>query len=149
MRSGIVLHVKVQRLAWLGVRTDRYEPTKDFVSRVLGLPLVAEEDAGLAIYSLPGADNDYVEVFRSDNPEGHFMTTGPVVGLLVDDVRAAHAEIQAENLEILEPITWARDFDGFEDATDYAWFQFRGPDGNVYCCMQGSLTDLTRPEGTA
>jgi hypothetical protein len=53
-----VLHVKVQRLAWLGVRTDRSEPTQDFVSRVLGLPLVADEDAGLAIYSFLGADND-------------------------------------------------------------------------------------------
>ena len=25
---------------------------------------------------------------------------------------------------------------------------FRGPDGNVYCCMQGSRTDVTRPGGT-
>ena len=130
--------MEVRRLAWLGTRTNRYDETKDFVERILGLPLVVEEAAGLAIYRLPSGDHDYVEVFRDDNPEAPFMTTGPVVGLVVDDVAEAHAELEKEGLEILEPITWMRDFEGFEEATDYAWFQFRGPDGNVYCCMQGS-----------
>lgn len=130
--------MKVRRLAWLGTRTDLYEPTKDFFGRMLGLSLVAEDEAGLAIFRLPSGEHDYVEVFRSDNPEAPFMTTGPVVGLVVDDVVEARSELEREGIEMLEPITWLRDFDGFEHATDYGWFQFRGPDGNVYCCMQGS-----------
>ena len=33
---------------------------------------------------------------------------------------------------MLEPIQWSQRIEG------YGWFQFRGPDGNVYECMQGS-----------
>jgi catechol 2,3-dioxygenase-like lactoylglutathione lyase family enzyme len=129
--------VRVQRLSWLGTRTENYEETRDFFGGVLGLSLVAEEP-GLAIFKLPGGERDYVEVFSADNPEAEIMTTGPVAGFLVDDVLEARSRLEAAGVEMLEPVRWLRDYEGFEDATDYGWFQFRAPDGNSYACLQGS-----------
>ncbi len=129
--------MRVQRLAWLGTRTDRYDETTRFFAETLGLESVADEP-GLTVFGLPGAENDFVEVFEASHPEASLMTTGPVVGLLVDDVLEARAELEAAGVEILQPTQWLRDFPGFEDVTEYAWFTFRGPDGNVYCCLQGS-----------
>ena len=43
--------------------------------------------------------------------------------------------MEAANVEILGPIKWMRDYPGFEEVSE---FNFRGPDGNVYNCMQGS-----------
>ena len=129
--------VRARRLSWLGVRTETYDETRDFFGRLFGLELVAEEP-GLAIFQLPGGEHDYVEVFDADHPDVPFMTTGPVPGFLVDDVVEAHKELEAEGVEMLEPISWLRNYPGFEDVVEYGWFQFRGPDGNVYCWMEGS-----------
>lgn len=129
--------MQVRRLSWLGTRTENYDQTRDFFGGVLGLTLVAEEP-GLAMFQLPGGEHDYVEVFDATNPEAPFMTTGPVPGFLVDDVVQAREELEAAGVEMLEPIRWLRDYPGFEEITDYGWFQFHGPDGSVYCCMQGS-----------
>ena len=46
--------------------------------------------------------------------------------------------MEREGVEILGSIQRLRDFPGFEEVTEYGWFQFRGPDGNVYNCLQGS-----------
>ena len=123
--------MQVRRLSWLGTRTHKYDETRDFFSDVLGLALMMEEP-GFAMFQLPAGEHDYVEVFSADDPEVAFMTTGPVAGLLVDDVVEARAELEAAGVEMLEPIRWSQRIDG------YGWFQFRGPDGNVYGCMQGS-----------
>ena len=130
--------MQVRRLSWLGTRTEHFDETKDFFGRVLGLSVVAEEP-GLTMFRLPGGEHDFVEVFDVANPEVPFMTTGPVAGFLVDDVVQAREELELEGIEILGEIEWLRDYPGFEEVTRYGWFQFRGPDGNVYNCMQGSL----------
>ncbi len=127
----------VRRLSWLGTRTENYRATADFFARVLGLTLVQEEP-GLSIFRLPGGEHDFVEVFALDEPDGAGLTTGPVPGFLVDDVVGAHAELEAAGVEILGSIKWLRDYPGSEEITEYGWFNFRGPDGNVYNCMQGS-----------
>jgi hypothetical protein len=75
---------------------------------------------------LPNADHDYVEVFGVDDPDFAFYATGPVVGLLVDDVAGARAELEASGTELIGEITWSSHIEG------YGWFHFRGPDGNVY-----------------
>jgi catechol 2,3-dioxygenase-like lactoylglutathione lyase family enzyme len=129
--------VQVRRLSWLGTRTEKYDETRDFFGRIFGLTLVAEEP-GLAIFQLPGGEHDYVEVFNVANPEVPFMTTGPVAGFLVDDVVQARHELEAEGVEMIGTVLWLRDYPGFDEVAEYGWFQFRGPDGNVYNCMQGS-----------
>lgn len=54
------------------------------------------------------------------------------MGLLVDDIVEARSELESAGVEMLEPIRWSKRIEG------YGWFQFRGPDGNVDGCMQGS-----------
>lgn len=121
----------VRRLSWLGTRTENYRETRDFFADVLGLRLVMEEP-GFAMFELPGGEHDYVEVFDANDPDLAFMTTGPVAGFLVDDVVHAREELETAGVELLEPTRWSQRIEG------YGWFQFRGPDGNVYGCMQGS-----------
>mgnify|MGYP000343629288 CR=1 FL=1 len=97
--------MRVRRLSWVGTRTGKFDETLDFFGGVLGLTLVREEP-GFAMFSLPSGDHDYVEVFGLDDPEVPFMTTGPVPGLLVDDVAQARQELEAAGIELLEPIRW-------------------------------------------
>ena len=123
--------MQVKRLAWLGTRTETFDETTAFFRDVLGIP-VFHEEPGFAMLQLPGADRDFVEVFAPDNPNGAVYTTGPVVGLLVDDIEQARAELDAAGVELIGPIEWLQSMDG------YGWFHVRGPDGNVYAIMQES-----------
>ena len=135
--------VDVRRLSWVGTRTDRFSETRDFFGEVLGLPLVTESP-GFAMFQLPGG---YLEVFAAGGEQDEpVMTTGPVPGFLVDDIAQARSELEAAGLEMLEPIRWMTDVDpelveARPAFTNYAWFQFRGPDGHVYCCNQGTPAD--------
>lgn len=103
---------------------------------------MVQEEPGLSIFRVPGGDHDYVEVFDLHEPDGADLTTGPVPGFLVDDVVGARAELEAAGVELLGPIKWLRDYPGSEEISDYGWFNFRGPDGNVYNCLQGSAAVL-------
>lgn len=123
--------MQVRRLSWLGIRTDKYDQTTAFFKDVLGLALV-DERPGFAMFQLPGADHDYVEVFGADDPDTSFMATGPVVGVLVDDIEQTRDHLEAAGVELIGSIEWSSRTEG------YGWFHFRGPDGNVYGCMQGS-----------
>jgi catechol 2,3-dioxygenase-like lactoylglutathione lyase family enzyme len=123
--------VQVKRLAWLGTRTERFDETTSFFRDVLGLS-VQYEETGFAMLRLPGGDRDFVEVFGADDPDVAFYSTGPVVGLLVDDVVEARAELEEAGVELLGGIEWSRSMEG------YGWFHFRGPDGTVYGMVQGS-----------
>jgi len=70
---------------------------------------------------------------RSHNP--HF-TTGPVPGILVDDVDAATEELRAVDVPIVfGPIRGEGD-------DDEAWVHFRAPDGNIYEITQGRDLEL-------
>ena len=121
----------VRRLAWLGTRTERFDETTAFFRDVLGIP-VRYEEPGFAMLQLPDADRDFVEVFAPNAPGGELYTAGPVVGLLVDDVEEARAELEAAGFEVLDETRWLESMDG------YGWFHVRGPDGNVYAIMQDS-----------
>jgi catechol 2,3-dioxygenase-like lactoylglutathione lyase family enzyme len=81
---------------------------------------------------LPGADRDFVEVFAPENPFAAPYSTGPAVGLLVDDVEQARVELIAAGVEVLDETRWVESMDG------YGFFHVRGPDGNVYAVMQDS-----------
>lgn len=140
--------LQVRRLTWLGTRTGKYRETTEFFGRVLGLSQVAEEP-GLTMFRLPGGEHDYIEVFDVAHPEASLMTTGPVAGFLVDDVVHARKELEAEGIEMLGEVEWLSDVPGFEAIADYGWFTFRGPDGNVYNCTQGSPAIAEPAKGPA
>jgi len=123
--------VQVKRLAWLGTRTESFDETTAFFRDVLGIPVLHKEP-GFAMLQLPGAERDFVEVFAADNPDGALYSTGPVVGLLVDDIEQARVELDAAGVELLGPTQWLESMDG------YGWFHVRGPDGNIYAILQDS-----------
>ena len=123
--------MRVKRLAWLGTRTENFDATTAFFRDVLGIPVIHEE-TGFAMLQLPGADRDCVEVFAPGNPNAALYSTGPVVGLLVDDIEQARVELDAARVELIGPIQWLQSMDG------YGWFHVRGPDGNVYAILQDS-----------
>lgn len=113
--------MKAKALNWLGTRTDRYEETVRFLQEVLGLE-VQHKGKDFAILALE--DGTHVEVFGPGEEEHMFMTTGPVVGFKVDDVRAARNEMEAAGIEFLDPEV--------QTYQTSSWTHFRGPDGNVY-----------------
>jgi catechol 2,3-dioxygenase-like lactoylglutathione lyase family enzyme len=113
--------VKIQKLAWLGTRTEQDSGTAAFFSRVLGLPEAYHED-GFWVFTLP--DGAKVEVFGPACPYNRHFDTGPVAGFLVEDVPAAAEELRAAGVEIVSGPTSAPDGN--------AWVHFRGPDGRLY-----------------
>jgi catechol 2,3-dioxygenase-like lactoylglutathione lyase family enzyme len=113
--------VRILKLAWVGVRTDRAEPTVAFLRDVLGL---RPEPLGPSFWMAKLPDGSKVEVFGPDSPVNRHFTTGPVAGFLVDDVLLAAAELRSAGVDILlEP--------EFDDSGN-AWVHFRAPDGNIY-----------------
>lgn len=124
--------MRVSRIGWLGVRTDRPGETTGFFRDVLGLSVEIDEP-GFTMLRLPGATNDFVEVFGPDDARGSIYPGGASVGFVVDDVREAWAELGSAGVEAIEEgITWSRSVEGL------GWFHVRGPDGDVYGIMQGS-----------
>ena len=113
--------MRIIKMAWVGTRSERAEPTVAFFRDVLGLRL-ALEMPGFWLLRLP--DGSKVEVFGPDNPVNRHFTTGPVAGFLVEDVFAATEELRSAGVEILlHPVL---------DDSGNAWVHFRAPDGNVY-----------------
>jgi catechol 2,3-dioxygenase-like lactoylglutathione lyase family enzyme len=116
----------------LGTRTEAFDETTAFFRDILGLSLGYEEP-GFAMFNLPAADRDYVEVFSAGRTDlATSYTTGPVVGLLVDDIGEAREELAVAGVELIDEIQSPESMDG------YRWFHFRGPDGNVYAIVAGS-----------
>ncbi len=112
--------MEVTGITWAGTRTNRFEETVWFLSDVMGIDPVAQEQ-GFA--SFKTARGDKVEVFGSDDPDHEFMTTGPVVGFGVSNVDSARAEMENAGVEFIGDT---------QSEGDYRWANFRGPDGNVY-----------------
>jgi len=123
--------VRVRRIAWFGTRTDKFAETTAFFRDVLGIPVVHEEP-GFSMLQLPSGARDFLEVFAPSHPGGALYTTGPVVGLLVDDVDEARAELGAAGVDPLDETHWLDGLDG------YGYFHVRGPDGSVYAILQDS-----------
>ena len=125
--------MRVRRIGWLGIRTERFEETARFFRDVMGLASV-DEEPNFAMLQLPSGERDYLEVFGADAEdsafEAKYYLTGPVPGFLVPDIEEARDELAAAGVELLGEISWARATPG------YGWFHFRGPDGNVYGVLQ-------------
>ena len=116
--------MKVERLGWLGTRTEHIAAMKRFYTDTLGLqPVVDEPD--FAVFRLP--DGSFVELFGPGDAEHSHFTTGPVVGLVVRNLEGAVKELQEAGVAILGQ--------GHLE-NGYAWAHFRAPDGNVYELVQ-------------
>jgi catechol 2,3-dioxygenase-like lactoylglutathione lyase family enzyme len=112
--------VEIKELAWLGVRTSRFDETVKFFKEVLGLK-VSREHRDFAVLRLP--NGDAVEVFGPSDEQHDFFTTGPVVGFLVEDIEKARLEMEAGGIEFIGPVHYHG---------QSSWSHFRGPDGIIY-----------------
>jgi catechol 2,3-dioxygenase-like lactoylglutathione lyase family enzyme len=124
--------VRLQKIGWVGTRTENAEAMAHFLGDVLGLRFIHHDD-DIWVFQLP--DGSKVEVFGPS--ENQHFTTGPVVEFHTDDVAAATRELKAAGTPIIfGPVSG-------EAEDDAAWVHFRGPDGNVYGITQGR--DLEAP----
>jgi len=125
--------MRIERLGWLGTRTENVADTAKFFREVMGLESIHEDD-NFAMLRLPSGDRDFVEVFgpgdEATDFEAKYYRTGPVAGFKVTDLAAARSALSGAGIELLDEITWATSLPG------YGWFHFRGPDGNVYGVVQ-------------
>jgi len=112
--------MKVLGLAWLGLRTDKFDETVSLIRNVMGLEVVRDEPA---VVGFRMHEQAAMEVYRPDDEFHAFFTTGPVVGFLVDDVDQARAEMEAAGIEFIGPI---------QRSPASNWNHFRAPDGTVF-----------------
>ena len=107
-------------LVWVGTRTTEFDATRHFFEATLGLPVGNQREHFVRL-DLP--DAGAVEVFDAPaDPYTHF-TTGPVVGVHVEDFDRARTELASMGYALL----------GGAGGTpgDYRWQHFRGPGGVV------------------
>lgn len=112
----------IRGIQWLGTRTENVAGMRSLLVDVLGLEPSVDEDQFVVV---PLPNGDLIELFGPDEPEHQHFTTGPVAGLLVDDLASTAADLRAAGIELLG-----------DTATDpesgAQWLHFRAPDGNVY-----------------
>ena len=113
--------MRARGLAWLGIRTARFEEMARFFGDTLGLQL-AHEEPDFLVFGLPNGDK--VEVFGPGDRDHEHFETGPVVGFLVDVIEEARARLEAAGITFIGPVH------GSEEGG--SWSHFVGPDGNVY-----------------
>ena|ERR671912_3047528 len=121
--------MKARGLVWLGTRTQTFDETVRFFGDTLGMRK-SHEEPDFTVFRLPNGDT--VEVFGSSDTEHEHFDAGPVAGFLVDDVREARADLEADGISLLSPVQ--------ESDDGAAWSHFRGPDGKVY-----EITTPARP----
>lgn len=116
----------IQRLGFLGVRTDSadaFAATVALYRDSLGLrPILERADA----VWFEATDRTQIHVYGPGDEDHDFFTSGPVVGLVVEDFFAAREALVGAGIEFVgEP----------QRAGTAAWNHYNGPDGNVYEIM--------------
>jgi hypothetical protein len=106
-------------IGFVGFRTDRFDEMVRLFRDRIGLT-VMREAPGATWFRL-GTDAE-LHVYAETDADHAFFTTGPVVGLRVDDVETTRAALEADGLKMLTEV---------ERAGDLAWCHFRAPDGTV------------------
>ena len=100
----------------MGVRSVKAPALVRFFQEVLSLEL-AHSERDFWVFDLK--DGSQIEVFGEEFPGKEHLTTGPVVGFLVEDLAGSIEELKENGVELLGP-------------PGPSWQHFRGPDGRVY-----------------
>jgi catechol 2,3-dioxygenase-like lactoylglutathione lyase family enzyme len=107
-------------LAFLGIRTERFEETVTFFQEIMGLEMTRQE-LDLVGFKLP--DGTTVEISGPGDEFHAFFTTGPVVGFVVDDFDDVHTRMEVAGITFIGPL---------QHEGEVSWHHFRAPDGNIY-----------------
>jgi catechol 2,3-dioxygenase-like lactoylglutathione lyase family enzyme len=111
--------VNTEGVGFIGFRTDRFDEMVTLFRDLIGLSVVREAPG--ATWFRLGTDAE-LHVYADTDPDHAFFTTGPVIGLRVEDVPATRDRLENQGLEMLTAI---------ERTADAAWCHFRAPDGTV------------------
>jgi hypothetical protein len=106
-------------VGFVGFRTDRFEAMVALFRDRVGLDVIRQAPG--ATWFRLGADAE-LHVYADTDPDHAFFTTGPVVGLRVDDVDATRAALTADGLRMLTDV---------ERTDTAAWCHVEAPDGTV------------------
>jgi catechol 2,3-dioxygenase-like lactoylglutathione lyase family enzyme len=120
--------VKVKRVGYVGVRTDKVAEMTGFFRDVLGLEAVGEQET-MTFSRLPTGEFDFAEVFAEGHDDERLMPNGVdfQIAFIVDDVDEARRECEAAGTEILGDTVRGKNI---------SWFFLRAPDGRVYIIEQ-------------
>ncbi|MBV8257907.1 MAG: VOC family protein [Actinobacteria bacterium] len=132
--------MRVRRLGFLGVRTDKVAETTAFFRDVCGLP-AGRNDPDWTISKLPTGRYDFVEVFGAGFRDPRVIrddADGVFVAFFVEDIEEAWRDVEAAGVETLGEIVRADVAFGKPEYAGMAWFFVRGPDGNVYVFQQAA-----------
>jgi hypothetical protein len=107
-------------VGFVGFRTDRFDEMVALFRDGIGLEIV--HTAPGATWFRLGTDAQ-LHVYADTDPDHAFFTTGPVVGVRVDDVDATRLRLEASGVEMLAEV---------ERTESSAWCHVRAPDGTVF-----------------
>lgn len=115
--------MRVRGISWVGVKTDSYQPMKDFFAGVAGLA-VDHEQKDFAVFRFPNGDK--LEIFGpgADDPPEQFAAEKVVASLLVDDIDDAITALREAGVELIGTKQGGGE--------GYFWQHFRVPDGKVF-----------------
>jgi catechol 2,3-dioxygenase-like lactoylglutathione lyase family enzyme len=111
--------MSVQRVDFVGIRTERFEETVALFRDVLTIPVTRKTD-GLVGFQL--ADGTTLELYGPSEDFHAFFTTGPVVAFRVDDFPAVRRAMIDAGVEFLGDM---------QSADGNFWQHFRAPDGTI------------------
>jgi hypothetical protein len=107
-------------VGFIGLRTDRFDDMVRFFGELLRLPTLRREPGAARFQLGEGAE---LHVYSVDDPDHAFFTTGPVVGLLVDeDVGVVRERLEGAGIVFIGAVQR-------EGAT--SWNHVEAPDGTV------------------
>jgi catechol 2,3-dioxygenase-like lactoylglutathione lyase family enzyme len=111
--------MKVLGLTWLGIRTAEFDKTAKLLREVMGLEVVRDDPttAGFQIDVMTS-----MEIYRLEDADHAFFSTGPVVAFLVDDADLARAQMVGAGIEFIGDM---------QRSATAQWNHFRLPDGTI------------------
>lgn len=109
--------MEIRGIGFVGSHTHADEEMSRFLRDVLGLAPIAVDGVGAELFA--AANGDVLAVARPDEEGGAAERT---IGLLVDDLDGAVAELHAAGVET----------DGIAENARWRYTHFRAPDGKLY-----------------
>jgi hypothetical protein len=117
--------VTARRIGFVGIRladSATYSATVALYRDTLGLDVTAADGERSTRFRL--ADGTPFHIYGPSDADHEAFGERACIGLVVDDVDAARADLEAVGVEILDHPTQ-------RDGTD-AWFHYRAPDSSVH-----------------
>lgn len=109
--------MEIRGIGFVGSHTEAPEEMSSFLRTVLGLRQITVDGVGATLFT--ATNGDVLAVTHPDEEDGAAERT---VGMLVDDVDAAAAELHAAGVET----------NGINENARWRYTHFRAPDGKLY-----------------